>query len=311
MTTFEDLASPSTSPPNDVFLQLKPTPSLGPTTSPMDESDPRHGIEPNFYFPQIDLLTSWTAHNKSQHVITIPGFILGATTTAAMNILYPLSIYAAIQSHLSLALDFPADPGAYVAEKHQSSATLLSHHAEWALLTPATGNQLLNSCDSSAFSWGKLWPTLASHYDLRAGTPAPASSRAYRPVTLAHDPPPLSFGGAGTIHSTFTFLEWSQRRQVRAAWAELAAHHQLQGSAFEHAEDTFGLLDAEILGPWGRVLSMNKNRRLGWHGFVDTRESIEEVIREMARLRLVPPMPVKEVGGSLGDTRNAGQAGTV
>jgi hypothetical protein len=69
---------------------------LGPTLSPMDESDPRHGIEPNFYFPQIDLVREWTSKTSSEYVVTIPGFILGAVSTAAMNILYPLAVYASV-----------------------------------------------------------------------------------------------------------------------------------------------------------------------------------------------------------------------
>ena len=67
--------------------------------------------------------------------------------------------------------------------------------------------------------------------------------------------------------------------------------HHIEGSPFQNPQDSFGLLDAELLGGWGRVLNMNKNRKLGWNGFVDTGESIEEVIREMVELKLVPPMP--------------------
>jgi hypothetical protein len=260
----------------------------------MDESDPRHGTEPNFYFPQIDLLTSWTAHNSSEYVITIPGFILGATATSAIKILYPLSIYASIQSHLSLPLNFPADIPAYLAEKHQSTAELMAHHAEWALLSPTTANELLNSSDGASFSWGRFWPLLASHYNITAGIPLPATSPVYNTLTFPYNPPPLTFADPGTIHFTFSFLDWSRRPDVTAAWAELVAQHKLQGSPFEKAQDTFGLIDGEILGGWGRVLSMNKNRKLGWHGFVDTEESIVDVIKEMAELRLVPPMPVKK-----------------
>ena len=44
---------------------------------------------------------------------------------------------------------------------------------------------------------------------------------------------------------------------------------------------------------------MNKNRKLGWNGFVDTEESIAEVIGEMVELKLVPPMP----NGSSGEKK--------
>lgn len=80
---------------------------------------------------------------------------------------------------------------------------------------------------------------------------------------------------------------------MRTAWAELVANHSLTGDPFANAQDTFGLLDGEILGGWGRVLNMNKSRKLGWHRFVNTGESVQEVIGEMAELGLVSPMPVK------------------
>ena len=55
------------------------------------------------------------------------------------------------------------------------------------------------------------------------------------------------------------------------------------------AVDTFGLIDGEILGGWGRVISMDKNRALGWHGTVRTEEAMSQVIGEMAALKMVPP----------------------
>jgi hypothetical protein len=51
--------------------------------------------------------------------------------------------------------------------------------------------------------------------------------------------------------------------------------------------DLWGTLDAETLGPWTRTESMDKSRKLGWNGFVDTKESIREVIGQLAELKLV------------------------
>lgn len=190
---------------------------LGPTASPMDESDPRHGIEPNFYFPQMDLLHAWAAKHNTEYVETIPGFILGATSTAVMNILYPLSIYASVQSHLKQPLNFPADLPAWLAEKHQSTASLMCYHAEWALLSPNTANTALNHADGGSFSWGKFWPVLASWYGIPAGLPQSDAS-AYATITMPYPVPPLGFGGPGIIHANFSFLDWSKKAEVNQAW---------------------------------------------------------------------------------------------
>jgi hypothetical protein len=172
----------------------------------------------------------------------------------------------------------------------------MTHHAEWALLSPNTASELLNHADGGSFSWGKFWPTLASHYAIPAGLPIDSSSTlstssSISTFSLPASPPPLGYGPPGTITATFTFASWSTLPAVRQAWSELTSTYNLTGSPFD--PDTFNLLDAEILGSWGRVLNMNKNRKLGWHGFVDTNESMLNVIGEMAGLGLVPPMPVE------------------
>jgi hypothetical protein len=258
----------------------------------MDESDERHGIQGNFYFPQEDLLADFCKQRNCDWVVTRPCFILGAVESAAMNILWPLSIYAAVQAHLGLPLEFPADVAAWDAVKQQSSSTLIAYHAEWALLTPEAGNQALNQCDDSIFSWGKFWPTLANWYGTTADRPKD-DANAYSTITMPFHIPPRGFGGPGVIKASFSFLEWSKKPEVLAAWEELNTKHGLKYSPFgDKAVDTFGLIDGEILGGWQRVLSMDKNHKLGWHGSVDTKDAIRQVLGEMAGLKMIPPLQV-------------------
>lgn len=266
----------------------------------MDEADPRHdeiNLEKNFYFPQEDFLYEYSRKNDSTWVVTRPCFILGAVETAAMNIIYPLSVYAAVQAHLSRTLEFPADIPAWDADKHQSTAALVAYHAEWALLTPNAGNMALNHSDSSMFSWGKFWPVLASWYDIPAGRPVDDPA-AYGTLTLPFKSSPRGFGGPGVVHPSFSFLEWSKKPEVLEAWEQLKAKHGLKDSPFgDKALDNFGLIDNEILGGWPRVISMDRSRKLGWHGYVDTKEAIRGVIDDMAALKMVPPLG-KHVNGA-------------
>lgn len=41
---------------------------------------------------------------------------------------------------------------------------------EWVVLTDAARNEAFNACDSSAFTWGKLWPKLAGWMMWNAGS---------------------------------------------------------------------------------------------------------------------------------------------
>ena len=41
--------------------------------------------------------------------------------------------------------------------------------------------------------------------------------------------------------------------------------------------------------------SMDKSRKLGWHGFVDSSESFLEVFDDLAKLKMIPPVPKEKV----------------
>lgn len=41
--------------------------------------------------------------------------------------------------------------------------------------------------------------------------------------------------------------------------------------------------------------SSDKARKLGWHGFVDSSESFLEVFEDLAKLKMIPPVPKVEV----------------
>ena len=40
---------------------------------------------------------------------------------------------------------------------------------------------------------------------------------------------------------------------------------------------------------------MDKSRKLGWHGFVDTSESLLDVFEDLAKLKMIPPVPKVDV----------------
>ena len=48
--------------------------------------------------------------------------------------------------------------------------------------------------------------------------------------------------------------------------------------------------------------SMGKSRKLGWHGYVDSYDAIFETIKELAELKMVPPIS----GGKAGEINYVG-----
>ena len=50
-----------------------------------------------------------------------------------------------------------------------------------------------------------------------------------------------------------------------------------------------------IVRPSPMNFSMNKARKRGFHGFVDSNESIFETFKELARIKMIPPVPETHV----------------
>jgi hypothetical protein len=266
---------------------------LGPSKLPMLEDDPRIP-HPNFYFPQEDALTAWTKKHNTTWNVTRPGFIIGAVKEASMNVTYALAIYASIQKELGLKLEFPADISAWDVNKDLSVVRLVAYHEEWAVLTDGAANQALNIVDDSRFSWGAFWPVVAGWYGMPYGKPEEDESK-YMRIKMPLDPPPRGFGKAGVVNFTWNFEGWAAKPEVREAWERIQEREGLDKSLSpwrnqKVMRDCFGTLDAEILGNWARVESMDKSRRLGWNGWVDTKEGIRNAIEKLAALKMVPAL---------------------
>lgn len=62
---------------------------LGPTKTPQEESDPRVEIEPNFYYPQEDLVWKYCKDTGCGWNVCMPGPILGAVPGTNLKVASP------------------------------------------------------------------------------------------------------------------------------------------------------------------------------------------------------------------------------
>lgn len=268
---------------------------LGPTTVPQTEGLPSDRVpHANFYFPQEDLLSSWSAKHNTSWTVTRPGFILGANPTAFINIAYALALYASVQKELGQKLDFPADVAAWDANKDNTTARLIGYFSEWIVLNEGGKNEVFNLVDDSPFSYGRFWPEVAGWYGLEPGKPEEDESK-YQTITLGTDPPPRGFGGPGIVKVKFSFEKWSKRKEVKDAWEKIRERDGLVGAEDPWKEgnestlmNVFATLDAEMLGGWSRTQTMDKAKALGWHGHVRTADGFKDTIEKMAELKMVP-----------------------
>lgn len=82
-----------------------------------------------------------------------------------------------------------------------------------------------------------------------------------------------------------------KRPEVQDAWKNLAEKHDLRQKELTDTDRVFGFLDGTLARAGPLSLSMDKSRKLGWHGFVDSTESLKAVFEDLARIRMIPELP--------------------
>ena len=259
---------------------------------PQEESDPRVELEPNFYYPQEDAVWEYCRAENVGWNIAMPGPILGAVPDAAMNAAFPLAVYATVCARLREPLEFPGDMASWAMPVSMSSSMLNAYMEEWAVLTPGSKDQKFNAWDGSAFTWEGCWPRMAGWYGARWNTPEEDPSvYTTRETRLV----PRGYGGKGVVRSRFRMVDWAKQSKVTQAWSEIAQENQLPEKELRDVDRVFAFLDGTLCRAGPLFMSSDKARKLGWHGFVDSSESLLEVFRDLANLKMIPKVPEVDV----------------
>ena len=220
----------------------------------------------------------------------MPGPILGAVPDAAMNAAFPLAVYATVCKKLNQPLEFPGDIVSWQAQQSMSSSMMNAYMEEWAVLL-GPKDQKYNTCDSSAFAWEKCWPRIAGWYGVEWSGAQEAEDCDGVETRFI----PRGYGPKGFTRRKFRMADWAKREDVQKAWGELAEEHGLVQKELVDVERVFGFLDGTLCRHSALNFSMDKSRKLGWHGFVDSAESFLEVFDDLARLGMIPPVPKVKV----------------
>lgn len=267
---------------------------LGPVRTPPVESDPRVTLQPNFYYPQEDLLFQYCKDHPATHWNVIcPAWIIGAVSNASMNALHPLAVYAAVQAHKGDKLHYPGDYSAWLGLTEHSTAQLTGYLSEWAVLEDKCKDQKFNSSDTSILPNNRLWPELARWYGCSEGYGLPELDES-KMTTIDHGdgPTPLGYGPGAKTRFSFTLSKWAEESANQEAWREIMKKHNLTHNPFDDIEAHFTFGDFAAFGG-ALLLSMNKARTMGWTGHVDTLESLHKAYSELSKLKMLPP-PVAE-----------------
>lgn len=268
---------------------------IGRHRTPACESDPQPShLEPNFYYPQEKMLFEYVESIGSAWNIIMPAWIIGAVTTAQINGFHPWAVYASVQAQKGEPLTFPADWRTWQDERTHATARLTGYLTEWAVLEEKCKNQRFNAQDTAPLSWDRFFNELARWYGITSVVPPPDNDTGYQTMQCGKGGKegPLGYGPPVKHDFRFSLVEWAKQPENAQAWKELQqkSSGKLTSNPFEDPQENFQMGDA-VLIPIA-TLNMNKARRLGWTGYVDTVESIFEMYHENAKLGLVPDVVV-------------------
>jgi hypothetical protein len=152
-----------------------------------------------------------------------------------------------------------------------------------------------NAQDTSPLSWDRFFSELARWYGAPGvALPEEDESKYQKVVGKAGKETPLGRGPPMNHKVSFSYIAWAKESENQQAWKDIMANSkgQVTSNPFEDPQENFQMADAILLKI--AQLNMNKARRMGWTGYVDTIESIFEMFQENARLGLVPGMVVDQ-----------------
>lgn len=231
---------------------------LGRVPVPAKERWPRMSHE-IFYWQQEDFLRERAAAGGWAINILRPQLILGRAKASPMNIIAAIGVYATMLREAGEPFSFPGG-GIYVTAC--SDSRLIAQAVEFCATTPAVAGEIFNIVNGDAIVWRDMWPSLAEFFDMPLGEP--------RPMRLAEEMP---------------------RRA--AEWERIVARHGLQpstmdsivGASWQTADLTFAYGKER---QFDRLMSPIKIRQAGFHGCMDTEDSVKYWLGRMQQEGLLP-----------------------
>lgn len=287
---------------------------LGHCKEPFQEDDPLlednyGGISwpPNFYYEQERILKEAATRGGWEWVVTLPQDVIGYARGNFMNEATALGLYCAVSKALpGSELPFPGCKANYFAFNTWTSANLHAKFCLWAATAPKAGNNIFNVVNGDTESFQNLWPRLAARFGCKIPNPmfphggSPDSQgfgkyeantvrmKSQHPLAAHADKIGVLVDDNPTLSLQVDPEKWAKRKDVNEAWTKLRNTYNLDQQAWEKA--TWDFLTFVLGRDWSCVGTMSKARRLGWTGYADTWEELEETFNILEREGILPPV---------------------
>ncbi|KAI5842516.1 NAD dependent epimerase/dehydratase family protein [Morchella snyderi] len=266
---------------------------------PCEEEDPKvvgPTVPRNFYYVQEDILIEMSRDQSWDWCTAMPGAVIGFAHGNFMNLASAVAVYASVCKELGEPLHFTGNLFAYTTFDTHSSAKLTAEFEVWAALNEKCHNERFNIVNGDQASWQTMWPKIARHFGVRIppnqfamSAPLPGKYK------LPHDPPLAAhadkMGLVGVLEENaidcrVDLVQWAEREDVKKAWAGIARREGLKDDALERGTWAFANWILAKRYPW--VSSMTKARKLGWTGYIDTWECLEDTFNELEQEKVIP-----------------------
>jgi hypothetical protein len=249
---------------------------LQPVPSPAREEDPRlPATLDNFYFPQEDFLAETQKGLRWTYNIVRPEAIIGSTDKPnGMNTALTLAMYFLVCKELGVAAPMPTNEAYWDGYDDVSYAPLIAEFSVFVSTQPKCANEAFNLTNGDYFSWRYMWPRLAEYFGVRN-----SEARAFS------QPRPER----GTVLLDGVSLgEWASEDK-REVWQKLCERTGAPGATATWEFGTWRYQDWVFQRSWSATLSINKARKFGWTGHIDSFDCFVKTFVKFEQLGLIPP----------------------
>lgn len=225
--------------------------------TPLREEQPRLELK-NFYYAQEDEV--YAAANRDGFTWSIhrPHTLIGNAVGNLMNLGTTLAVYASICKEEGLPFIWPGSEAQWNGLSDVTDAKILAEQLIWAATNPTAKNQAFNIANGDTFRWKWLWQKIADFFDLEVD------------------------GFNGTIRPLDQRL--SQKQEI---WQKMAARYNLKEVDLNRVSNAWHT-DLDLGRPIEVMTDMSNSRKLGFVGYINTKDSFFELFTQLKRDRLIP-----------------------
>ncbi|KAH7070073.1 hypothetical protein FB567DRAFT_613289 [Paraphoma chrysanthemicola] len=244
-----------------------------PVPTPAREDEPRRESPiGNFYYPQEDyLIERQKGSNWTWNVIR-PEAIIGHTSKPnGMNSALTYALYFLVCKHLGTEAKMPTNQRYWEGTDDLSDSRLIADITIWASTTAKAANQAFNVTNGDYVCWRYMWPRIAAYFGADA-----SSDQVFTK--------PRPEEGQTQLDTSLT--EWAADK--KDVWYEICDKAGCPDAKATWESGTWAFQDWVFQRTWSATLSINKARRFGWNGHLDSYQSLTDAFEKFVELGQIP-----------------------